>query len=116
VPTQPAGEGGSAQQASGQSGPASESPKPNPTAAAPGSGQNAPQTAGLSAPVPAAATSTPKETIMSVPDAEALAATNDHQACRNAARKLRIAGVAVPPPLLALTALDPKFFQPPARP
>jgi hypothetical protein len=51
---------------------------------------------------------------MSVPDAEALAAGGDPQACRDGTRKLRLAGVAVPPPLLALAALDIKFHWPPA--
>jgi hypothetical protein len=32
-------------------------------------------------------------------------------ACRDASRKLRLAGVAVPAPLLALAALDPKFYK-----
>jgi hypothetical protein len=55
---------------------------------------------------------------MTVPDAEALAAAGDPQACRDGTRKLRIAGVAVPPPLLALAALDIKFHRrpPPAQP
>jgi hypothetical protein len=53
---------------------------------------------------------------MSVPEAEALAAGNDIRACRDASRKLRMAGVSVPPPLLALTALDLKFHPPQAQP
>jgi hypothetical protein len=69
----------------------------------------------LSAPVPAAPTSTPKESILTVPDAEALAAGGDPQACRDGTRRLRLAGVAVPPPLLALAALDIKFHRPPAQ-
>ena len=39
------------------------------------------------------------------------ALANDMVACRDAARKMRLAGVAMPAPLLALTALDPKFFE-----
>jgi hypothetical protein len=46
---------------------------------------------------------------MSVADAEALAQAGDIAACRDATRKLRLAGVAVPPPLLALAALDLKY-------
>jgi hypothetical protein len=48
---------------------------------------------------------------MSVADAEALAEANDIAACKEAAREMRLAGVAMPPPLLALTALDLKFFE-----
>jgi hypothetical protein len=111
VPTQPAAQGGSAQQASGQSGVAVEAPKPNAAPAAQGSGQNAPQTSGQSAPIPAPPKATPKESVMTVQEAEALVEGDDMQACRDAGRKLRLAGVAVPPALLALTALDPKFFE-----
>jgi hypothetical protein len=53
---------------------------------------------------------------MKIEEAEALARANDMLACRNASRKMRLAGVAMPPPLLALTALDPKFFQPQSQP
>jgi hypothetical protein len=111
LPAQAAGQGGSAQAASGQSGVAVESPKPNAAGPAPGSGQNAPQTSGTSAPVPTAATSTPKEKVMDVAAAEELARTNDIAKCRDASRKLRLAGVSMPPTLLALTALDMKFQQ-----
>jgi len=51
-----------------------------------------------------------KLSIVSVEEAESLAQGNDMAACRQAARKLRLAGVAVPNPLLALAALDPKYF------
>jgi hypothetical protein len=53
---------------------------------------------------------------MSVADAEQLAQGNDMGACREAAQKLRLAGVAVPAPLLALAALDLKFFNQQAQP
>lgn len=60
---------------------------------------------------------------MDVAAAEKLAAANDIAACREASRKLRIAGVSMPNPLLALTALDMKLQQtqpppppPPAQP
>ena len=65
----------------------------------------------MSAPVPKEPTSTPKELVMSMTDAEALAETNDIAACQGAAKELRLAGVAVPPPLLALAALDLKYHQ-----
>ncbi|MYZ50517.1 hypothetical protein E4O86_22725 [Rhizobiales bacterium L72] len=111
MPAQPRQAGGSAQQIAGQSGVAVEAPKPNTQTASPGSGQNAPQTSGISAPVPAAAPKAPpKESVVSVADAEALANAGDQLACRAAARKMRLAGVAMPAPLLALAALDPKFY------
>jgi hypothetical protein len=102
---------GSAQEISGQSGPAHGAPEPNSKTAAQGNVQNAPQTSSLSAPVPTQPASTAKESVMSVTDAEALAQTNDLAACQGAAKELRLAGVAVPPPLLALAALDLKFHQ-----
>ena len=43
------------------------------------------------------------------PAAKALASANDIAACQNAARELRLAGVAVPSPLLALAALDLQY-------
>lgn len=107
---------GSAQEISGQSGPAHGAPEPNSKSAAQGNVQNAPQTSGLSAPVPKEPTSTPKESVMSVTDAEALAETNDIAACQDAAKELRLAGVAVPPPLLALAALDLQYHQAGAAP
>ena len=51
-----------------------------------------------------------KLSIVTVEEAESLEEGNDILACQQAARKLRLAGVAVPNPLLALAALDPKFF------
>jgi outer membrane protein OmpA-like peptidoglycan-associated protein len=108
---QSAAQGGSAQQTAGQSGPAIEAPKPNVAPAAQASGQNAPQTSGIAAPVPPAPTSTPKESVLSLAEAEGLANANNMEACREAGRRLRLAGVAVPPPLLALTALDLRFHQ-----
>jgi len=96
---------------SGQSGPATEAPKAGAPAATSG-GQNAPQTSGMSAPIPKGPTSTPKDKVMSVAEAEQVAAGGDVVACREATRKLRLAGVDVPSPLLALAALDPKFYTP----
>jgi hypothetical protein len=54
--------------------------------------------------------------VVSVAEAEGLAGARNQIACRDAARKMRIAGVAMPPPLLALTALDPKFYAPQPQP
>jgi len=46
----------------------------------------------------------------------ALAGAGDIRACRDAARRMRLAGVNLPNPLLALTALDLKFYGVPAQP
>jgi hypothetical protein len=45
-----------------------------------------------------------------VQEAEAAANAGDQLACRAAAQKMRRAGVALPSPLIALAALDPKFL------
>jgi hypothetical protein len=102
---------GSAQEISGQSGPAHGSPEPNTKHATQGSVQNAPQTSSMSAPVPTEPTSPPKDSIMTVTEAEKLAENNDIAACQSAGRKLRLAGVVMPPPLLALTALNLRYQQ-----
>jgi len=73
-----------------QRGPASQAAKDAPTAAKP-----------APAPHPDAAT---------VATVEAAAAADDQLGCRSAARTMRVQGVALPPPLLALAALDPKFY------
>lgn len=111
VEPEPPGETGSAQEISGQSGPAHGAPAPNPKLAAQGDVQKAPQTSSMSAPVPTEPSAPAKESIMSVAEVQALAATNDIAACQDAARKLRLAGAAMPPPLIALTALDLRFHQ-----
>lgn len=116
VPPQSPTKTGSAQDISGQSGPAHSAPEPNATSAAQGNVQNAPQTSGLSAPVPTQPTSTPKESVMDMTQVQALAETNDIGACQKAAKELRLAGVAMPPPLLALAALDLKFYKAGAAP
>lgn len=111
VPPQSAEKGGSAQDVSGQSGPAHGAPEQNSASAAQGNVQNAPQTSGLSAPVPTQPASTSKESVMNVVKAQTLADANDIAACKKAAKELRLAGVAMPPPLLALAALDLKYHQ-----
>ena len=109
-PPQAAGQSGSAQQASGQSGVGPEAPKPNAPQQA--SGSNAPQTSGQSAPVPqGSAQSTPAETAVTLEQAQAMAEANDVQGCRDAAQRMRRAGVALPPALIALAALDPQYLQ-----
>lgn len=125
-PAKPSGSGGSsgesaaqksqdktqsAQAASGQDGPAHASPKQESGAKPETGAHKAELKSGLSAPTPKGPKSTPKQSVMSVADAERLASANDIAACKDAARKLRLAGVAMPPPLLALAALDMKYQQ-----
>jgi hypothetical protein len=111
VPPQSGADTGSAQALSGQSGPAHAAPVQNPAPVAESNVQNAEQKSSLSAPVPKDTSSTPKDSVMSVSEAEELASANDIAACQDAARELRLAGVAMPPPLLALTALDLQYQQ-----
>lgn len=109
VQPEPAEEGGSAQDVSGQSGPAHGAPDPNSEQAAEGNVENAPQTSSLSAPVPVEATEAGEDIPLNLAQAEELAGANDIAACQQAARKLRLAGAPMPPPLLALTALDLQY-------
>jgi hypothetical protein len=111
VPTRPLEETDSAQEASGQTGPAHGAPEPNAQAAEDGKAQNAELTSSLSAPVPTDTTSTASGQVLSLAEAEELARANDIAACQRAARELRLAGVAMPPPLLALTALDLQYHR-----
>ncbi|SFL19308.1 hypothetical protein [Methylorubrum salsuginis] len=53
----------------------------------------------------------PKPDPATIEKIETAAAANDQATCRAAARSMRVAGVVMPPPLLALSALDPKYFQ-----
>ncbi|MFU0507023.1 hypothetical protein [Pseudaminobacter sp. NGMCC 1.201702] len=103
---------GSAQEVTGQRGVATDSPAPNNAKVATGTVTNAPQKESRAAPLPPDdVTSTPKESVITVEKAEELAAANDIAVCQKTARDMRLAGVAMPPPLLALTALDLKFQQ-----
>jgi hypothetical protein len=111
VPQKPSSKTESAQSATGHSGPAHEAPKQHAGSASEASAQKPELKSSLSAPVPKAPATVAKETILTVAEAQELAGTNDIRACRDAARKLRLAGVAMPPPLLALTALDLRYQQ-----
>ena len=74
--------------------------------APPPQGQNAtpPQTSGQTGPIPQAPPAA-KAPPVSLQEAEAIAQANDIRGCRDAARKMRLAGVAMPPGLLALAGL-----------
>ena len=72
------------------------------------------QKGSIAAPVPPAdVKSTPKESVLDMAKAEELAAGNDIAACQKTAREMRVAGVAMPPPLMALAALDLQYHPKP---
>ena len=91
---------------------ATDAPEPGKDNAASGSATNAPQKESRAAPLPPAdVTSTPKESVLTVEAAEQLASANDMTQCQKTAREMRVAGVAMPPPLIALAALDLQYQQ-----
>lgn len=118
----PSPAGGAAQQTSGQSGQITSS---GPGAAGPqGEAQNKAAPSGTTAtasgppksaaPAGSAAASTPdahKPSPENVQQVEAAAASNDLPGCRAAAQMMRRAGVVMPGPLLALSALNPKLLE-----
>jgi hypothetical protein len=63
-----------------------------------------------------AAPSTPKPTAENVQQVDAAAAKNDFQGCRVVGQQMRRAGVAMPAPLIALSAMDPKLLEGAQRP
>jgi len=103
----------SAQEITGQDGVATDAPDSDgEEATASGSVEDAPQKDSRAAPTPPAdVTSTPKESVMTVEAAERLAAANDVEQCQKSAREMRVAGVDMPPPLIALAALDLQYQQ-----
>ncbi|KMO45016.1 hypothetical protein VQ03_00090 [Methylobacterium tarhaniae] len=101
---QPSSGAGETQQKSGLSGPVAQT---GPGAAGP---QGQAQAQSQAAPAPAGAPAQKKPSPEQVAQVDAAAGANDIQACRAAAQSLRRAGVVMPAPLLALSALDPKFF------
>jgi hypothetical protein len=112
APAKPETGTGSAQKITGQAGVASDAPQPSKEKVASGSATNAPQKESRAAPVPPSDTSsTPKDSVINVAKAEELAAANDIAQCQKTAREMRVAGVAMPPPLLALAALDLQYQQ-----
>lgn len=105
----PSSAGGEPQQKSGLSGP------PGGTSPDPGAGHKAAvaqaNAAAKNPPAPGAPAPKPQPDPATVASIETAAASNDQAQCRAAARSMRVAGVDLPPPLLALAALDLKFFQ-----
>jgi hypothetical protein len=51
-----------------------------------------------------------------VTQAEDAVSSNDLSRCRSAAQQMRRAGVVIPAPLLALSAMDPKLLEAAHRP
>ncbi|AWN42024.1 hypothetical protein DK389_17890 [Methylobacterium durans] len=102
---------GETQQKSGLSGPV---PQSGPGAAGP---QGTAQAEAKPAAPPPAAPATPapppplKPTPEMIERVDAAARDNNIAACRDAARQMRVAGIPMPAPLLALSALDLKFFE-----
>ena len=108
----PEKEATSAQAITGQDGVATDAPDPSKAKVAAGSVANAPQKESRAAPLPPAdVTSTPKESVITVEKAEELATANDIAVCQDMARQMRVAGVSMPPPLIALAALDLQYQQ-----
>jgi len=104
------GEANSAQAVTGQDGVATDAPAPGKDKADAGSVANAPQKESRAAPVPPAdVTSTPREAVLTMEEAQKLAEGNDPAQCQKTAREMRVAGVAMPPPLMALAALDLQY-------
>ncbi|WP_311275095.1 hypothetical protein [Methylobacterium sp. WCS2018Hpa-22] len=104
--------GSETQKDSGLSGPTA----PNgPGAAGPqGATQNAAAPSGASAPAPAAAPAAPPPKAAStefIEQGNTAAAANDIAGCQRVARQIRRDGVVMPPPLMALAALDLKILE-----
>jgi hypothetical protein len=117
---QPSSSGGAPQQTSGLSGPTKTDAKaptgeaaPPAAKAAAGDGKSAlaqANAAAKSPPAPGAPAPSPKPDEALIAKIDAAAVSNDQATCRASARAMRVAGVVMPPPLLALAALNPKFF------
>lgn len=104
----PSSAGGDVQQKSGLSGP-TKSEGPNQAGASADRGGQA-NPAAKDGPAAGKPASAPHPDAATVAKIEAAAASDDQLGCRAAARTMRTHGVALPPPLLALAALDPKFY------
>lgn len=106
-----AGGGGTSTEAAGQRGAQSSSAGPGQTAPRVDTPQ---QQSGLQAPIPNPSQGTPPSRI-SIEQAQGLANANDQRGCQQATRQMRLAGVALPPSLLALAALREDLLAQPGR-
>jgi hypothetical protein len=77
---------------------------------APPAQQQAAAPAQPAAPAAPAAPPPPKPTAAQIEKVETAARDHNLQGCRDVAQEMRKAGIVMPPPLLALAALDLKFF------
>jgi hypothetical protein len=102
-----AGPQGAAQPGGGGPPPASGDAKPPAPQPAPQQAAAAPAPAAPAAP---AAPPPPKPTAAQIEKVETAARDHNLQACHGVAQEMRKAGIVMPPPLLALAALDLKFF------
>jgi len=88
-------------------------PKPPAAGQTPGLASSAigpaPQASGQSAPIPQTQ-SAPQPNLITLEEASAYAGANDLRVCQEAAQKMRRAGVALPPGLIALAALKPELL------
>ncbi|MEF2549881.1 hypothetical protein VQ042_00680 [Aurantimonas sp. A2-1-M11] len=106
------GDEGSAQDASNQAGAAVEAPvDSNAPADTSGNADNAPQTSGLSAPIPSPTETTEKRPDVTLAEGRAMAEANDLAKCHSEIRRMRRAGIEMPPELIALAALDLRYHQ-----
>ncbi|GJD97329.1 hypothetical protein OCOJLMKI_4558 [Methylobacterium iners] len=104
-----AGPQGGTQNAAAPSG-ASGNATPSSNATQAAQTQAAPPPAGPATPV------APKPTPEAIEQVKAAARSNDLSACRSAAQQMRRAGVAMPAPLLALSAMDLNLLQAASQP
>ncbi|MBV9393538.1 MAG: hypothetical protein JOZ84_03915 [Methylobacteriaceae bacterium] len=107
-PVTPSGPGAAGPQGAAQ--PGQGGPPPATGDAAKPPAPPAPQQAAAPAPAAPAAPPAPKPTAAQIEKVETAARDHNVQGCRDVAQEMRRAGVVMPPPLLALAALDPKFF------
>jgi hypothetical protein len=108
-PVTPSGPGASGPQGAAQPGQGGPPPASGDAAKAPAP-RPAPQQAAAPAPAAPAAPPAPKPTAAQIEKVETAARDHNLQGCRDVAQEMRRAGIVMPPPLLALAALDPKFF------
>jgi hypothetical protein len=99
------GAAGAVQQNSGLSSPISAD-----SSASPQDARAAANTAAKAPTAAAAAAAPTKPSPEAVAQAETAAAANDPAGCRASVQTMRRAGVTIPSPLLALGALDPRFY------